>query len=95
MRSRSRDNLIVRGVIRFNSTMQFTKAGIEIWDSNGNKIKNYEEKTNVKNPYINIDYNFKNELKLSLKSGKKYTYRFFATTGGRTYYSMKYTASTT
>ena len=65
------DNIKVSGKISFPSSKQFTRAGIEIWDSNGSLVKRYEEGTGVRGTYMNITYDFKNEVKASLKAGTK------------------------
>lgn len=53
------------------------------------------EGTNVKWNYMNITYNIVADMGVCLNSGVSYTYQFWASFGGKTYYSEKESFTTT
>lgn len=88
-------NAIINGRISVSQRVQFTTAGAYVWDPAGNLVAQPSEGTSVSGTYMDIRYDMGMELGIWLKPGTPYTYQFWATTGGKTYYSHHSQFSTT
>ena len=89
------DTLGVKGRVSFSSKKHFSKAGFQIWDSDGNLMKNFSENANWNSSYMDIYYNdVRSEIGVTLKPGTVYTYQYYAVADGQTHYSPKYTKQT-
>lgn len=89
------NNAIIHATISTDRSVQFTNAGVNVWDQNGNLVAQASEGTTVAGYYMNIDYNIQGELGTALNPGTDYTYQFWAITKGTTYYSDRGSFRTT
>ena len=89
------NNACIYGKINVSQKVQFTGAGVNIWDSSNRLIKQYIEGTSVNYNYMQISYNLQTELGMTLSPGETYTYQMFADFGGNRYYGYKKTFKTT
>ena len=87
-------NANIYGKIDVGQKVQFTGAGVSIWDASGNLIHQSTEGTKVNYNYMQISYNLQNELGVTLSPGQTYTYQMFADFGGKRYYGNKKTFTT-
>lgn len=81
--------------INVSQKVQFTGAGVYIWDSNNRLLYQGSETTTVNYTYMNIFYNIQSELGITLSPGQNYTYQMFADFGGKRYWGNKKTFKTT
>lgn len=87
-------NACIYGKIDVSQRVQFTGAGVSIWDDAGNLIHQSSEGTSVNYNYMQISYNLQTELGVTLSPGRNYTYQMFADFGGQRYYGNKKTFKT-
>ncbi len=87
-------NACIYGKIDVSQRVQFTGAGVSIWDDTGNLIHQSSEGTSVNYNYMQISYNLQSELGVTLSPGRNYTYQMFADFGGQRYYGNKKTFKT-
>ena len=87
-------NACIFGKIDVSQRVQFTGAGVSIWDDAGNLIHQSSEGTSVNYNYMQISYNLQTELGVTLSPGRNYTYQMFADFGGQRYYGNKKTFKT-
>lgn len=90
----SETNANIYGKIDVGQRVQFTGAGVSIWDESGNLIHQSTESTKVNYNYMQISYNLQSELGVILSPGQSYTYQMFADFGGKRYYGNKKTFTT-
>ena len=87
-------NACIYGKIDVGQRVQFTGAGVSIWDDAGNLIHQSSEGTSVNYNYMQISYNLQSELGVTLSPGRNYIYQMFADFGGQRYYGNKKTFKT-
>ena len=90
----SQNNAVIYGKINTSKRVQFTGAGVSIWDASGNLIHQSSEGTSINYNYMQINYNLQSELGVTLSPGQSYTYQMFADFGGKHYYGNKKTFTT-
>lgn len=90
----SKNNAKIYGKIDVGQRVQFTAAGVNIWNAAGNLIHQSTEGTGVNYNYMQISYNLQSELGVTLSPGQSYTYQMFADFGGQRYYGNKKTFTT-
>ena len=73
--------------VTFDQKMQFSKAGVRVWDSTGTLVVDHSEDTAVNNEYMNIWYELNGELGVTLRTGTTYTYQFWCVADGNTFTS--------
>lgn len=88
-------NACIYGKIDVGQRVQFTGAGVSIWNEAGSLIHQSSEGTSVNYNYMQISYNLQSELGVTLSPGQNYTYQMFADFGGKRYYGNKKTFKTT
>ncbi len=89
-------NAKLSATITTSSSVQFQWAGCNIYDMNGNEIAKAGENTSVKGTYMNIWYDINAETwnHIQLTPGTTYQYQFYATYGGKDYFSPMYKFTT-
>lgn len=90
----SQTNANIYGKIDVGQRVQFTGAGVSIWNASGNLIHQSTEGTSINYNYMQISYNLQSELGVTLSPGQTYTYQMFADFGGNRYYGNKKTFTT-
>ena len=90
-------NAFLSGTVSFNQTVNTTQCGIRLYDSNGKCIAQKDESVNYNTSYVNIWYDLTGEMGVSLASGKTYTFKLYAISNGRDYWSptVKFTTAHT
>ena len=90
-------NAFLSGTVSFNQTVNTTQCGIRLYDSNGKCIAQKDESVNYNTSYVNIWYDLTGEMGVSLTSGKTYTFKLYAISNGRDYWSptVKFTTAHT
>lgn len=89
-------NAKLSATVSTSTSVQFQWAGCNLFDNNGKLIAQMGEDTSVKGYYMNIWYNINTESwnHIQLSPGTTYQYQFYATYGGKDYFSPVYKFTT-
>ena len=94
----SKTNAVVRIRVNAPGRVRWTQASGTIYDENWNRVARKTERTDISSSYMNIWYDIREEMGVSLKPNTKYIVRFTATYGGMNfeskYYSFRTAANT-
>lgn len=89
-------NATLSATVSTSTSVQYQWAGCNIFDNNGTMIAQAGENTSVKGYYMNIWYDISAETwnHFQLSPGTTYQYQFYATYGGKDYFSPVYKFTT-
>lgn len=80
-------NAKLEGQINFNLNTTVTGDGIRVYNSAGTQIAQKDENCSVPGTYCKIWFDVNSELGVSLSPGTNYSYKLYATAGGKTFWS--------
>lgn len=90
------DDTYVYIEVDMNMVGKFTEAGINIWDESGQLVGSKNEIPAIsQGDHLNIFYNVKEELGITLESGHSYTYQFYVVFEDTRFDSEVYSFTTT
>ena len=89
------NNAVLHGRISLNTSVQFSQAGVRVWDNAGSLIIDHSEGTTVNFNYMNIWYDVNGELGKALNPGTTYRYQFWCVAQGVMYTSGEDSFTTT